>query len=84
MRVWLSEIEKRHGLEAENRAMLRKLTRKKSRRETRAVISELKNGTLRRAHSAELISELGENEIYDISVNNPAGTKDIIIIFTMA
>merc|ERR1719220_1969476 len=26
----LSEIEKRHGLEAENRAMLRKLTRKKS------------------------------------------------------
>ena len=80
----LSEIEKRHGLEAENRAMLRKLTRKKSRRETRAVISELKNGTLRRAHSAELISELGENEIYDISVNDPAGTKDIIIIFTMA
>jgi len=69
----LSEIEKRHGLEAENRAMLRKLTRKKSRRETRAVISEIKNGTLRRAHSAELISELGESEMDDISVNDPLG-----------
>ena len=72
----LSEIEKRHGLEAENRAMLRKLTRKKSRRETRAVISEIKNGTLRRAHSAELISELGESEMDDISVNDPVGTRD--------
>ena len=58
----LSEIEQRHGLESletpDNRAALRKLTRRKSRRETRAVISEVKHGgTLRRAHSVELISD---------------------------
>merc|ERR1719189_629861 len=59
----LAEIETRHGLEtAENREVLRKLTRRKSRRETRAVISEMKNGTLRRTHSAELVSELEEEE----------------------
>ena len=59
----LAEIETRHGLESvENREVLRKLTRRKSRRETRAVISEMKNGTLRRTHSAELVSELEEEE----------------------
>ena len=59
----LAEIETRHGLETvENREALRKLTRRKSRRETRAVISEMKNGTLRRTHSAELVSELEEEE----------------------
>ena len=59
----LAEIETRHGLEnVENREVLRKLTRRKSRRETRAVISEMKNGTLRRTHSAELVSELEEEE----------------------
>ena len=59
----LAEIETRHGLETvENREVLRKLTRRKSRRETRAVISEMKNGTLRRTHSAELVSELEEEE----------------------
>ena len=58
----LAEIETQHGLEADHRAALRKLTRRKSRREARAVISEMKNGgTLRRAHSAEdLASEASE------------------------
>ena len=58
----LAEIETQHGLEADNRAAIRKLTRRKSRREARAVISEVRNGgTLRRAHSAEdLASEVSE------------------------
>lgn len=58
----LAEIETQHGLEADNRAAIRKLTRRKSRREARAVISEVRNGgTLRRAHSAEdLASEASE------------------------
>lgn len=61
----LSEIETRHGLEADNRAVLRKLTRRKSRREARAVISEMKNGgTLRRAHSAELVSDAESCHMY--------------------
>ena len=42
---------------------MRKLTRKKSRRETRTMLSDLKNGTLRRTNSAELISELGESDL---------------------
>ena len=42
---------------------MRKLTRRKSRRETRSMISDLKNGTLRRSNSAELISELGESDL---------------------
>ena len=58
----LAEIEQRHGLggdnAADNRAVLRKLTRRKSRREARAVITEMKHGgTLRRAHSMELVSD---------------------------
>ena len=58
----LAEIETQHGLEADNRAAIRKLTRRKSRREAIAVISEVRNGgTLRRAHSAEdLASEASE------------------------
>ena len=61
----LSEIEARHGLEADNRAVLRKLTRRKSRREARAVISEMKNGgTLRRAHSMEMVSDAESCTMY--------------------
>ena len=45
----LAEIETQHGLEADNRAAIRKLTWRKSRRQ-----AEVRKGdTLRRAHSAE-------------------------------
>jgi len=59
----LAEIEARHGVEAESREAVRRLTRRRSRRETRAMVSELRHtGTLRRSHSAELVSELGDSE----------------------
>ena len=38
------------------------MTRRKSRRETRSLLTDLKNGTLRRSNSAELISEVGDSD----------------------
>ena len=63
----LSEMETRAGLGGQElgqdgRAVLRRLARKNSRREGRAAAREAQHGTLRRAHSAELVSEIGEED----------------------
>ena len=54
---------------------MRKLTRKKSRRETRTLLSDLKNGTLRRSNSAELISEVGDSDL-DAPFDSPRRRRE--------
>ena len=77
----LAEIETRHGLEtADTRAALRKLTRRKSRREARAVISEMAHGgTLRRAHSAELVSDAESVQAAAAARHNTAVYRGLVI-----
>lgn len=71
----LGEIEKRHQLDAKNSALLRAMAVKRFSKYTRSTKKmfeeQMAIGTLRRAHSEEIISEVGE----DISNNSQAKSK---------
>ncbi|XP_059083066.1 putative ankyrin repeat domain-containing protein 20A2 [Tigriopus californicus] len=57
----LKDIERKHKLDAKNSALLRAMAIKRFSKFTKSTLPGTKVGTLRRAHSEELVSEVGFN-----------------------
>jgi len=59
LQAMISDIERKdRDVQGENKAVMRKIMRKKSTRETKAIWSEIRNGTLRRSNSLELMTDI--------------------------
>lgn len=66
LQAMISDIERKDmDVQGENKAVMRKIMRKKSTRETKAIWSEIRNGTLRRSNSLELMTDICDDVLSD-------------------
>jgi len=66
LQAMISDIERKdRDVQGENKAVMRKIMRKKSTRETKAIWSEIRNGTLRRSNSLELMTDICDDVLSD-------------------